>query len=325
MNAKQIWLVTRTAGTKAIYLAKKYKPEILMVLSAVSGVACVLNVRKAAKKEQAILDQHAQNIIEAHNIVDNDPNLTEKQGKRIIRRVYVSTGAQLCKLYGPAVAFGIASGTFSALGFFIQRNRTKNAVAALATAVAAQKKLMEEGKLPELPSLDVTDSSKEGESSDTKEQKGSPPLKKNFQIFFGPGSLLWKDKYALEAGRGPMMIGDLQAMQIYLNSLLQTKVKDYISVNDLAYCLYEDKSIRDTCVRIEDMQPNVPITWNPAEGQMYGFKADPDNRFIDMYSIGNFSTDMMLSLMERDGGVWLTISAEYIGSDILKPKGGDKK
>ena len=320
MNYKQIWLGVRTVGVKGLYLARKYKPEIMMVASAVSGIACILSVRKAAKTEQAIIDQHNKNIIEAHELVKNNPNLTEKQGKRIVRRVYEDTGVQLLKLYGPSVAFGIASGTFSAMGFFMQKKRTNNAVAALATAVAAQKKFMEDGKLPELPSADAEDSSKEGESPDSKEEKGIPPRRKKFEIFFGPGSILWEEYDELRAGRGQMIVAKLQSMQIYQNTLLQAENKEFVTVNNLAECLYPSSKDQKDRVRIFGIDPSIPITWNAADGQMWGFRADPDKRFIDMFGIGNFTSDMLLDIMKKDGGIWLTIDAEYLGDNLKEGK-----
>lgn len=127
--------VTRTLH-KGLFQVKKHAPEILMVAGVVGGVTSAVMACKATTKAGAILEE-AKESREAIEQVANDPKYAEQYTpedyKKDIVLVHVKTGIQFVKLYGPAVALGIASVGCIFASNNIMRKRNMALSAALAT------------------------------------------------------------------------------------------------------------------------------------------------------------------------------------------------
>ena len=128
--------MTRAIGKAGLTL-KKHSPEILAVVGTVGVVASAVMACKATTKISEILDDTNEQLDTIRGAA-NDPNLTDRysaeDAKKDTMIVYVQTGVKFVKLYGPAVAVGVAS-----LGCLLGSNhilRKRNvALAAAYTAV----------------------------------------------------------------------------------------------------------------------------------------------------------------------------------------------
>ena len=125
---------------KVCFKAKKHSPEILIVAGAIGTVATVVMACKATLKVNDILDEAKTNVDKIHECVENEKTTkdgelyTQEVANQDLLIVYAQTGWKFVKLYGPAVALGVAS-----MGCMIGSNvilRKRNiALAAAYTAV----------------------------------------------------------------------------------------------------------------------------------------------------------------------------------------------
>ena len=128
--------LTRAIGKTGLKL-KKYSPEILAAVGTVGVVASAVMACTATTKISTILDDTNDQLNTIHAAV-TDPELANQysaeDAKKDTAIVYVQTGMKFVKLYGPAVAVGVAS-----LGCLLGSNhilRKRNiALAAAYTAV----------------------------------------------------------------------------------------------------------------------------------------------------------------------------------------------
>ena len=128
--------MTRAIGKAGLKL-KKYSPEILAAVGTVGVVASAVMACKATTKISTILDDTNDQLNTIHAAV-TDPELANQysaeDAKKDTAIVYVQTGVKFVKLYGPAIAVGVAS-----LGCLLGSNhilRKRNiALAAAYTAV----------------------------------------------------------------------------------------------------------------------------------------------------------------------------------------------
>lgn len=119
---------------------KKHSPEILVVAGVVGTVVSVVMACKATLKVQEIVDEAKDTVDAIHDGVEGEKRLpdgevyTQETANRDLLIVYAQTGWKLVKLYGPAVALGLAS-----IGCMVGSNhilRKRNvALAAAYTAV----------------------------------------------------------------------------------------------------------------------------------------------------------------------------------------------
>ena len=128
--------MTRAIGKAGLTL-KKHSPEILAAVGTVGVVASAVMACKAATKISEILDDtndQLNTIREAANTPELADQYSAEDAKKDTAIVYVQTGVKFAKLYGPAVAVGVAS-----LGCLLGSNhilRKRNvALAAAYTAV----------------------------------------------------------------------------------------------------------------------------------------------------------------------------------------------
>ena len=121
-NNKLVTSLSRTANTVGLKI-KKHSPELLMLGGVIGvGVSTVLAC-KATLKVTEVLEGAKETIDVIHQTVEikdieaEDGTIvtyTKEDATKDLAKVYISTGAELFKLYGPAVAFG----TFGLTCFF---------------------------------------------------------------------------------------------------------------------------------------------------------------------------------------------------------------
>ena len=119
---------------------KKHSPEILVVAGVVGIVTSTVIACKATTKVNDIIDEATDTIDAIHNSAgkglhtSDGEEYTQEVANKDLAIVYVQTGWKFVKLYGPAVALGVAS-----IGCMIGSNqilRKRNvALAAALTAV----------------------------------------------------------------------------------------------------------------------------------------------------------------------------------------------
>lgn len=119
---------------------KKHSPEILVVAGVVGIVTSTVMACKATTKVNDIIDEATDTIDAIHNSAgkglhtSDGEEYTQEVANKDLAIVYVQTGWKFVKLYGPAVALGVAS-----IGCMIGSNqilRKRNvALAAALTAV----------------------------------------------------------------------------------------------------------------------------------------------------------------------------------------------
>lgn len=121
---------------KVAFKFKKHSPEILVVTGTVGVVVSTVMACKATTKAGAILDEAKDKIDAIHEVVDT-PELAEKYTKEDEKKdlaiVYTQTAVEFVKLYGPAVALGVASIGCILTSHNIMRKRNIALAAAYAT------------------------------------------------------------------------------------------------------------------------------------------------------------------------------------------------
>jgi hypothetical protein len=129
---------------KVGFQLKKHSPEILVVTGVVGVVASAVMACKATTKVNAILEEAKENVDGIHQVLDT-PALREKYaekygeeytdelGKKDLAHVYVKTGWNFAKLYGPSVLLGAASLACILTSHNIIRKRNLAIAAAYAT------------------------------------------------------------------------------------------------------------------------------------------------------------------------------------------------
>lgn len=94
---------------------KKHSPEILAVAGVVGIVTSTVMACKATTKVNDIVDEAKETIDKIHDSVgkglhtSDGEEYTEEVANKDLAIVYVQTGWKFVKLYGPAVALGVAS------------------------------------------------------------------------------------------------------------------------------------------------------------------------------------------------------------------------
>lgn len=103
--------LSRTVGRAGLKL-KKHSPEILLVTGVVGVVTSAVMACKATTKIDTILNEAKEKVETIHETVENpemQDRYTEEDSKKDLALVYTQTGLKFVKLYGPAIALGVAS------------------------------------------------------------------------------------------------------------------------------------------------------------------------------------------------------------------------
>ena len=130
--------LSRAAG-KVGFTLKKHSPEILVVAGVVGVVASAVMACKATTKVNGILESAKEDVDLIHESVGQEVDgaeYTKEDSKKALTKVYLKTGLEFAKLYGPSVALGTLSISSIVASNNILRKRNV-ALAAAYTAVDA--------------------------------------------------------------------------------------------------------------------------------------------------------------------------------------------
>lgn len=97
---------------KAVFKAKVYSPEILVVTGTVGIIISGVMACKATMKVDEILEQSKDDIEKIHKCAEDESlaeEYTEDDAKKDLTITYVKTGIKLAKLYAPSVALATLS------------------------------------------------------------------------------------------------------------------------------------------------------------------------------------------------------------------------
>lgn len=117
---------------RTMFKMQRHAPEILVATGVVGGITATVMACKATLKAQDVLID-AKNQIED---IKETPAETEEETKeqtQQIKKVYISTGIELAKLYAPAVTIGVASTVSVLASHNIMRHRVATLVTAYGT------------------------------------------------------------------------------------------------------------------------------------------------------------------------------------------------
>ena len=119
-------------ATKVLNTVKKYSPQIMMVIGAITSVGAVVEAVKQTPKAIDILEYHKESVEEEKNLLAGG-YVDEKEHKANVGKIYISTGTKLAKTYAMPVVMEVASLAcfFGARHILDARNK------ALTTALAA--------------------------------------------------------------------------------------------------------------------------------------------------------------------------------------------
>ena len=126
------------AINKVGFQLKKHSPEILAVTGTIGiGVTAVLTY-KATRKVDKVIDKHKTAMTKIHEametgVTEAGEEYTVEDSKKDTVITYTQTGLELAKLYGPAIAVGLASATAVLGSHRILRGRYLAVAAAYAT------------------------------------------------------------------------------------------------------------------------------------------------------------------------------------------------
>lgn len=131
--------LTRTFN-KSMFKVKKHSPEILLVGGALGFIGSAVLACIATTKVNGVIEEANEQLETIHHIIENPKEFeeetgevyTEKQGQKALSMVYIKTGLELTKLYGPALVLGSASMfcIFKSHGILKDRNLALAAYAA---------------------------------------------------------------------------------------------------------------------------------------------------------------------------------------------------
>lgn len=132
-----------TKATRAFHRTglkiRKHSPEILVVTGVIGTAVAAVMACKATLKVNEVLDNTKENIEKIHEATEKGctaagADYSEEDSKKDLTTVYVQTGWEFVKLYGPSVAVGALSATAILAGHNILRKRNV-AIAAAYTAL----------------------------------------------------------------------------------------------------------------------------------------------------------------------------------------------
>lgn len=147
MNISTVKTALTSAGSKAIFKAKKYSPEILLGVGLVSGAGSIFLACKATLKVNDLVDEHKEKVDQINHASekfhDNEPMYdaetgdpvfyTDEMRKKDLTVTYIQTGVNFLKLYGPAIGLAVGSVVCILTSHGIMRKRGAALLAAFNT------------------------------------------------------------------------------------------------------------------------------------------------------------------------------------------------
>lgn len=98
---------------KVGFTLKKHSPEILMVTGIAGVIGSAVMACQATTKVSGIIEEHNQKLNDIQAVLENEEisaeEYSEEDSKKDTAIVFVQTGVELVKLYGPSVALGALS------------------------------------------------------------------------------------------------------------------------------------------------------------------------------------------------------------------------
>lgn len=137
MKKSEIMNKFSRAFGKVGFTLQKHSPEILVAAGVVGVVASAVMACKATTKVNSVLEKAKEDIDLIHDAVGKEidgSEYTEEDSKKALTSVYLKTGLEFAKLYGPSVALGTLSISSIVASHGILRKRNV-ALAAAYTAV----------------------------------------------------------------------------------------------------------------------------------------------------------------------------------------------
>lgn len=226
MNLKNFGKMCVTVANRTLFHAKKHSPELCLIAAGVTGIACVVKACKATHKSEPVFEHHKEQIAEAEEYLEVNPdNFTDDEKRRYIRHIYINTGIKLVKNYATAVGLGLLTAGLVFTGYHILYGRNLALVSALAAEQAKNAKLLEERELKKLPEGDEENTELTKKKDTAKSLK---PDETQFKFFFGEGNKWWQDVKVYGPRANPFA---LQMKEEMFNKLLPTK--QVIFVNEI--------------------------------------------------------------------------------------------
>lgn len=121
----------KNLANKSTLAVKKHSPEILVFTGIAGVITSAVMACKATRKLDPVLETHKENAEAVHKKYKAKPD--EHAEKQELTKVYVKTGVEFVKLYGPSVTLGALSIT----GILASNNILRKRNLALAAAYTA--------------------------------------------------------------------------------------------------------------------------------------------------------------------------------------------
>lgn len=110
---------------KIAFKLEKHAPEILVAIGVGGGITATVLACKATLSAQDILADSKDKVDEINSLDSKD-----EVGQNELKKVYIHTGLELARVYGPSIAIGTAS----IVSIFASHKMMRNRVATLVTA-----------------------------------------------------------------------------------------------------------------------------------------------------------------------------------------------
>ena len=133
------------AANKAIFKTRQHSPEICMIVGVVGTVGSAIWACMATRKLDDVMEESHKKLDSVHEDIKaiedgEETEYTMKDCKKDLTTIYMQTGWELTKLYGPSILLGALS-----IGSMITSNRIlRQRNAALATAYMTVNKSFKE-------------------------------------------------------------------------------------------------------------------------------------------------------------------------------------
>lgn len=135
------------AANKAIFKTRQHSPEICMIVGVVGTVGSAIWACMATRKLDDVMEESHKKLDSVHEDIKaitiksgEEPECTMKDCKKSLTTIYLQTGWELTKLYGPSILLGALS-----IGSIVTSNRIlRQRNAALATAYMTVNKSFKE-------------------------------------------------------------------------------------------------------------------------------------------------------------------------------------
>ena len=303
-------MLSNTAN-KVGFTLKKHAPEILIVTGVIGIVTSAVMACKATTKVNGVLEKAKEDVDKVHESLGKEVSegvvITEQDVKKGLTHVYLKTGLEFVKLYGPSVALGTLSITSIITSHNVLRKRNVALAAAYAAVDGSFKQyrnnvierfgqevdhqLKYNIKTKEVEETTVDENGNEVKTKKTVEtidpaytgNMGSPYAK-----FFDNGNDGWdKDP--------EVTLMFLRARQNYANDLL--KAKGYLFLNDV-YDMLDIPRTKAGQVVGWRYNPNNPTGDNYVDFGLYNPYNENARRFV------NGDEQVILLDFNVDGDIW---------------------